>query len=308
MAEGVFMDPGTRVWAGAGLLTAVVWSCLTVPTAHAQDTRVSGGVTFRIASGTFGGDQTTTILYAPAVLRLDTGRFEFAGFFPYVSIRDGAGALSDGGWLPMQGAVSGAPGVGMSMSGGMMGGTTSPAVSSPSGGLTLSQGAVRTSPSGLGDLVGAAGYRVVDNLLTGVQVVVSARIKVPTASVSHGLGTGRTDVGGAAIVRKRFGSGWLYGEVGYIVLGKPAGADLQNAVTWGLGGGKRLTSRVFLLSSAFGNSAVLPGYAAPAEVGVGLGVRLADHLYLNTIPSVGLSHASPRYAVTVGVSTDLWRR
>jgi len=208
----------------------------------------------------------------------------------------------------MQGAVNGAPSVGMPMSGGMMGETTSPAASSPTSGLTSSPGAVLTSPSGLGDLVGTAGYRVVDNLLTGVQVVASARVKFATASVSQGLGTGRTDVGGAAIVRKRFGSGWLYGELGYIVLGKPAGTDLQNAVTWGVGGGKRLTSRVFLLVSAFGNSAVVSGYDAPAEVGAGLGVRLADHVNLTAIPSVGLSHASPRYGVTVGLSTELWRR
>lgn len=302
------MGRTTSVWASAGLLVAVAWGGLAVPAARAQDARVSGGVNFRLVSGTFGGDQTTTIVYAPAVLRLDVGRFEFAGFVPYLAVRNGAGVLSDGGWLPMQGAVSGAPSVGMPMSGGMMGGTTSPAVSSPTGTLTPSTVAVFTSPSGLGDLVGTAGYRVVDNLLTGVQVVVSARVKFPTATVREGLGTGRTDVGGAASVRKRFGSGWLYGELGYIALGKPAGTDLRNAVTWGVGGGKRLTSRVFLLASAFGNSAVLSGYDAPAEVGVGLGVRLADHVNLTAIPSVGLSHASPHFGVTVGLSTDLWRR
>lgn len=287
---------------------------LLVPLARAQEARVSGGINVRLVSGSFGGDQTTTILYAPAVVRLDVGRFEFAGFVPYLAVRNSAGTLSDGGWIPMQGAVRGAPAVGLPMGGmmrgGMMGGTTTPPAGSPAGGTTLipSTQVLLTSPSGLGDVVGSAGYRVVDNLLTGVQLVLSARVKFPTASVSQGLGTGRADVGGAASVRKRFGSGWLYGELGYIVLGKPAGTDLQNAVTWGVGGGKRLTSRLFLLGSAFGNSAVLPGYDAPAEIGAGLGVRLADRVNVTAIPTVGLSHASPKYGVTLGLSTDLWRR
>lgn len=293
-----------------------VFICTTVlglvsPSAHAQDTRVSGGVNFRLASGTFGGGQTTTIVYAPAVLRLDTGRFEFAGFFPYLSVQNAAGALSDGGWVPFQGAVSGAPNVGVSMGGmvgggsGMMGGATSQPTATPV--TTPATGAAFSSPSGMGDIVGSAGYRVIDNLLTGVQVIVSARVKLPTASASRGLGTGRTDVGWAAAIRKRFDTGWIYGELGYVVLGKPTGADLRNSATWAVGGGRGLASRVFLLASAFGNSAVVAGYGSPAELGAGLGVRLAEHLIVSAIPSVGLTHASPRYGVTLGLSTDLWR-
>jgi len=286
---------------------------LAVPQVQAQDTRVSGGVSFRLTSGTFGGEQTTSILYAPAIVRLDAGRVELVAFFPYLSVENAAGALYDGGWIPMQGAVNGAPNVGVPvggmggghMGGGMMGGGTSQPSGTP---LPPSTGVAVASVSGFGDIVGSAGYRLVDNLLTGMQLVVAARIKFPTASAPRGLGTGRTDVGAAATVRKRFGSGWLYGEVGYLVLGEPAGTDLRNALTWAAGGGRRLASRVFLLASAFGNTAVLPGYDSPAEVGAGIGVRLAESLYFTAIPSVGLSHASPSYGVTFGVSTDLWRR
>lgn len=299
---------GVVLLAVGGMLGPAAW------TAHGQQTRVSGGVNFRLAEGTFGGAQTTTVVYAPAVLRLDTGRFEFVGFFPYLSIQDAAGALSDGGWIPFEGTVSGSPGVGVPMSGmmgggtmggGMMGGGSAPPAGTP---LSPSTPATLSSSSGFGDIVGSAGYRVVDNLLTGMQVVLAGRIKFPTASASKGLGTGRTDIGAAATVRKRFASGWLYGELGYLVLGQPAGADLRNAVTWAAGGGRRLTPRLFLLASSFGNTTVLSGYSSPAEIGAGLGIRLADGLYLTAIPSLGLSHASPKYGVTLGLSTDLWRR
>lgn len=51
-----------------------------------------------LVSGTFGGDQTTTIIYAPAVLRLDTDRFEFAGFFPLPNRRGAASASGNSVW------------------------------------------------------------------------------------------------------------------------------------------------------------------------------------------------------------------
>lgn len=294
-----------------GFLIALWALALALPVgaahAWAQDARVSGSVNFRLASGTFGSNQTTTIVYAPAVLRVDVSRFEFAGFFPYLSTQDAAGASTDAGWLPFQGGVLGSPSVGASMSGmmggsGMMGSGTSQTTTTPPGSNTSV-----VSASGLGDLVGSAGYRFVDNILTGTQFLVSARVKIPTAASSQGLGTGRTDVGVAATLRKRYDSGWAYAELGFIVLGDPTGTDLRNAATWAVGGGKRISTRVYLLASAFGNTGVVSGYPAPAEVGAGLGVRLADHLNVTAIPSVGLTHASPRYAVTLGLSTDLWR-
>ncbi len=292
-----------------GIVCAFALLAGSAPSAGAQD-RVSGGINVRVVSGTFGGDQTTTITYAPAVLRIDTGRFEFAGFFPYLSVQDAAGALSSGGWIPMQGAVTGAPNVGMPMSGGMMGGgMMGHPGGQPSGTpVTPLTGATSVTTSGFGDVVGSAGYRLVDHLLTGVQVVATARVKIPTASASQGLGTGRTDVGGALAVRKRFDSGWVYGELGYIVVGRPAGTAIQNAATWSVGGGRQVASRTFVLVSAFGNTPVLSGYQAPAEVGAGLGFRLADHLNFTVIPSVGLTRASPRHGVTVGLSSEIWRR
>lgn len=298
-----------RVLAAAGVACLAISFGVHVPIARAQEVRASGGVNVRVASGTFGGDATTTIVYAPAVVRLDVDRFELAGFFPYVALRNRTGTLSDAGWIPMQGTVTGSPSVGMPTTGGMMGNGMMNRVTGQTSGTTqtTSTPTPLASPSGLGDLAFSAGYRIVDNLLTGTQVVLSTRVKIPTASIDEGLGTGRTDVGAAATARKRFASGWLYGDLGYIVIGRPAGTDVQNAVTWGVGGGKRLASSVFLLASAFGNTAVVPGYGAPAEIGAGLGVRIANHVNVTAIPTVGLSSASPRYGVMIGLSTDLWR-
>lgn len=271
----------------------------------AQDTRVSAAVTARFASGDFGTSQTTTSLVVPASLRLERGRFEVSGLFPFVSIHDATGALSQGGWIPMQGTVGGSPNSGMPVGGGFgMMGHAANVGTSP----VPQQQPVLISSSGLGDIAGSVGYRVVDDTATGLQLVVSGRMKLPTASSNNGLGTGKADIGVVGTARKRLDRGWLYAEAGYLAVGKPAGTALQNAVLWGVGGGWQLARQAYLLGSAVGNTTVVSGYSAPVEVGAGLGVRATPHVSITALPSVGLSNASPNYAFTIGLTTDVrWR-
>lgn len=300
-----------RGLSGVRVLAAVALT-LAPRVAAAQDTTVSAGFNVRILTGSFGSDQTTRLVYAPAVLRVDTGRFELGAYFPYLTINDGTVTLSQGGLVPMRGTLTTAPSVGMSMggpNGGMMGSQAGAGGSpiSPAAG-TVSAGALLTNQSGLGDLVASVGYRLVDDRLAGLQVVLGGRIKLPTANASYGLGTGRTDVGAVGTIRKRFADGWVYGEGGYLVVGDPDGVDLRNAVLWGVGGGRRVTGRLYVLASAYGNTALLREFRAPIEVGAGIGVRLGTRMNFTLVPAIGLSDASPRYALTVGISSDLLRR
>ena len=293
-----------RPFARFGVLAALA-VVLAAPAASAQDGTVSAGVMVRAVSGTFGSDSRSRVVYAPAILRVDAGRLELSGYFPYLTIDDGTVALSQGGFVPMQGSLTGSPNAGMSMSGhsgGVMGGT------SPVPGAPNPPNLAAVSQSGLGDIVGSIGYRIVDRPASGLQIAVTGRFKLPTASASRGLGTGRTDAGVSAAVRRQLDAGWIYAETGYVRIGDPTGADLRNIVLWSVGGGRRLTQRVFLLGSAFGNTAILPEFGAPAEVGAGFGFRVAEHLNLTVLPSAGLSRASPSYAIAVGLSTRVWRR
>ena len=288
---------------------AIAWAAVCVigvaGVARAQDTVVSAGVDVRFVSGSFGSTDTTRLVYAPAVLRVDAGRFEIAGYFPYLTIDDGSVTLSQGGFVPMRGTLTTAPAVGMPMHGGTMGGSN---ISSGGTGGSELTAPFLTNQSGFGDIVASIGYRIVDDRVAGLQVVLGTRVKFPTAMAARGLGTGRADVGGAATVRKRWEVGWIYGEAGYLLVGDPAGVDLRNAVLWAVGGGRRLTQRWYLLGSAYGNSAILRDLAAPIEIGAGFGVRLGERLTVSVLPTVGLTGASPRYGVTLGVSTDVVRR
>ncbi len=284
---------------------------LVAASALAQDTKVSAGVNFRFGSGTFGSTQTTRIVYAPASLRVDVGRFEFSGSFPFVSVMDGTVLWSQGGFIPMQGTISGAPTAGVpmgpngTMGGGMMGNSQTQTPGTPTPGTTTP---FLISQSGIGDIVAGAGYRVVDDATTGLRVVLGTRIKVPTASASQGLGTGKVDVAGTATVRKRLAHGWIYGDAGFVRIGSPAGVKLNNALLWGIGGGRQLSSRIFLLGAAYGNSAIVSEFGAPAELSAGVGFKIGEGASLTVLPFVGLTQASAKYGLTIGISSDMIRR
>ena len=53
---------------------------------------------------------------------------------------------------------------------------------------------------------------------------------------------------------------------------------------------------------------MVPACGRPVEVGAGFGVTLADHVNLTILPTFGLSDASPKYALAIGISSDLLRR
>jgi hypothetical protein len=277
--------------------------------AAGQDATVSAGISVRAVTGTFGTDQTSRLVYSPAMLGVDVGRFELAGFFPFVSLDSGTVTRNEGGFIPMSrvfsastgGATSSPAGMGMHMRGGM----GSASAGTAAAGSLIAPAAWQ---SGLGDIVASVGYRAVDRGILGLQVVVNGRAKLPTAAASRGIGTGRADYGVSGVVRRQFTAGWLYGEAGWIVLGDPDGVDLRNAVLWSAGGGRRVTSRLYLLASAYGNSAILPGFGAPFEVESGVGVRFSDHLSVSIMPSAGLSDASPSYGVTLSLSTRFLQR
>ncbi|MEW5982556.1 MAG: transporter [Acidobacteriota bacterium] len=291
-----------RILASVALVTGLA------SPAAAQGTTVSAGVNIRALTGSFGSTQTTTLFYAPATLQINTGRLELIGYFPWLSLDNATVVPSQGGFIPMRGTMAGAPGTGLPMGGamgGMMGGPQG-IVSPPGAPPALPD--VSTRLSGIGDLVVGAGYRVVDDSARGLQVVASTRIKIPTASAETGLGTGRRDIAFLGTIRKQSANGWISAEGGYIVVGDPTGIDLRNSVLWSVGAGRRLQRRLYLLMSAAGSTAIVPEFGAPVEVGAGIGIALGGRLNLTVVPSVGLTDASPRAALTIGFSTDLTRR
>lgn len=104
-----------------------------------------------------------------------------------------------------------------------------------------------TVRSGIGDVSLGAAYMIPETVL-GFGLDLSARVKVPTASRSKGLGTGKADVAVKAEVSKTFSPISLFASVGYRVLGKPAGLALHNAWTASAGASVALGRSVLIAS------------------------------------------------------------
>lgn len=306
------MEAGSRLGLASGLILAAL-GAVSVPRVEAQPVTVSAGVTVRAIAGTFGSDRTTTGVYVPATVRAEVGRFETSWSLPYLGIMDGTAVPSTGGAIPMQGSLPGAPATGMSMgeggSGGMMSGGAMMSGATGSGTVPGSAPPLMlTNQAGVGDIVGAVGYRVVDRVLTGLQVVVGTRLKFPVASAAKGLGTGRMDVGASATVRRRFARGWAFAEGGYLHVGSPEGVDLRGAAFWNVGAGRELSGPVSLLASVTGNTAIVPDFAPPLELSAGVGLNTGHHYTLSVMPAIGLTEASPNIGLVIGFSRRVFER
>ena len=101
---------------------------------------------------------------------------------------------------------------------------------------------VRTSESGLGDIITSATYSVVESPTYKFVLDVTGKVKFGTASFSRGLGTGENDYTLEADAYKTFEQVTLMGTLGYRVLGDPAQINLNNVWFTSLGAGYKFDS------------------------------------------------------------------
>jgi hypothetical protein len=95
--------------------------------------------------------------------------------------------------------------------------------------------------------------------------------KLPTAR-NRLIGTGKADFAGYVIGSKRFGRNDAHANLGYTVVGKPAGAQLSNIINYALADEFHMSSRFDLVAELVGNTSstgdraeINPGVNVPAE-------------------------------------------
>jgi hypothetical protein len=145
------------------------------------------------SSGKYGGPISTDILVVPASLRLTSGRWRFSATLPYLRI---VGAQS--------------------------------VVAGDGGPVVIDPNTPRVRRDGVGDLSLASTYAIPEDAF-GLGIELTGRVKVPTASRSRGLGTGKTDFAVSAELSKTFGTITPFVEGGYRWIGSPSGVSLRNA-------------------------------------------------------------------------------
>ena len=161
----------------------------------------------------------------------------------------------------------------------------------PLGGSALSS----TSRSGLGDLVTAFSYNLIDHAPTGIAFDITTRLKIPTASTSQNLGTGRVDYAIQGDLYKTISNFTLSATFGYRILGNPSHVTFHNVFYGGAEIGYRLSGTVTVGTSYnMGQSPVR--LQDSRDLTLYLSQRVSNNIRLNIYGLKGFSERSPDWS------------
>jgi len=214
--------------------------------------------------GDYGAAANTKILLVPFSLRATTGRLRLSATLPWLRI-DGPGYI-----------VGGAEG--------------GPIVIDPN------SPAPRTVRSGIGDVTFGATYGLLQQDKAGIDLDIGARVKLPTASRSKGLSTGKTDVSVSADISRSFGNVTPFVTLGYRMPGDPTGFDLKNSASVSVGSSFVAGKSVVIVSYDY--SGRTSAFSDPSHSLFGaLAVPVTKRITLTGYGTAGLSNGAPDYGV-----------
>lgn len=239
--------------------------------------RVSSGVSY--SSGKYGDPVATEVLSAPISVKVVRGPLSIRVSIPYVQLR-GPGSLIDTpvGGIPAGGSGgSGGSGSGGSGSGNGNGGEVTP-------------GGASRRVSGFGDTNVALTYSF--ELGRTAWFDTSAKVKIPTASTSKGLGTGRVDVTLQGEFAKEIGKLGLYAGGRRKFAGSSAQFPVRD--TWGAGGGinYRVAGTASVGLDYDWQQSSFAGNGAISEITAWTSFRLAKRVRLYVYGSTGTNSNS----------------
>ncbi|MER2513042.1 MAG: hypothetical protein ABTQ25_11630, partial [Nitrosomonas ureae] len=106
-----------------------------------------------------------------------------------------------------------------------------------------------TTQSGLGDIVAAFSYNLIDHARTGIIFDITTRLKIPTASAKQNMGSGQVDYAIQGDLFKSISKFTLSATFGYRILGNPSGIIFHNVLYGAAGVGYQLSSTVTMGTS-----------------------------------------------------------
>lgn len=240
----------------------VAMAALTSPAvAQTSDSSLSVTTGIDYSSGDYGTGVDTEIIVIPVAARYKTGDLRFTAAIPWLRI-DGASSIVGGG--------DGGP-------------------------VIIDPNAPRATRSGLGDLTLGVNWALPEDRL-GFGLDLGARVKVPTASDSKGLGTGKADASLAAELSKSFGNVTPFVSAGYRFVGSPEGLDLNNAWFGSVGASLVAGKSVFIASYDYRESRSALTEDSQDLFGA-FSTPLSSALNFTLYGSAGLSDGSPDYGV-----------
>ncbi|HBL17063.1 MAG TPA: hypothetical protein DD417_10040 [Elusimicrobia bacterium] len=278
---GVGRDKGLEIGAAdrAGLLRRVLLGSLAAGMLCAATARPCFGETrdwkfsnsINYETGDFGTGTRSEILYVPFTLKRSWGAWDGSATVSLLQLRSSALVTNVGGSPVKVGRGRGSP--------------------------------VTTSYSGVGDTVLRGGYALVREGPGPFDLSLVAKLKIPTADESEGLGTGEFDEGVGVEFGKEVVPSWLtIVDLYYTLIGSPAGTDLDNqsAAAFGvahtLGKGWTATALCEL------SNPLVAGETAPAALRGILDYKLDEQAHVFAGVLQGLSDGSPDVGLSLGGS------
>ncbi len=162
------------------------------------------------------------------------------------------------------------------------------------GGIPLGteSGLRSTTQSGLGDVVTAFSYNMLDHAPSGIAFDITARLKIPTASAKHNLGTGQIDYAIQGDLYKTMSRFIFSATFGYRILGNPSGLTFHNVLYGAAGVAYRMSDSVTLGTSYnMGQSPVR--LEDSRDLSLYLSQRVSNQFRLNIYGLKGFSDRSP---------------
>ncbi|WP_172592405.1 hypothetical protein [Nitrosomonas supralitoralis] len=158
----------------------------------------------------------------------------------------------------------------------------------PLGGSSLSS----TTKSGLGDIVAAFSYNLIDHAPTGIAFDITTRIKIPTASAKQNMGSGQVDYAIQGDLFKTVSKFTLSATFGYRILGNPSGIIFHNVLYGAAGAGYQLSPSIAIGTNyTMGQSPVR--LEDSRDLTLYLSQRITNSFRLNAYGIRGFSDRSP---------------
>jgi len=228
------------------------------------DYQWEGGLFFSYLRGDYGEDRTTDIYYGSVMIKRYLGWGDVTLTVPYLDIESN-GVTFVGGTAEANGASSGG--------------------------------------AGLGDIILKGRWYAIEQngLLPFVDLVGS--VKFPTADPDKGLGTGEPDFTILSEYTWRLGeSPWIaLAELGYTLVGRPAGVDVKNRWLYSVGLAYELDPKITLSGYLDGRTAIFEGNENPLSVLLIGEYKFRPDLCFNTLLEFGLTNGAPDFGITLGL-------
>lgn len=157
--------------------------------------------------------------------------------------------------------------------------------------------AADSNRQGWGDLRLTARYRLPRAALSGFELDLMGRVKLPTASRAKRLGTGEVDYAVGAELSRDMGSFEPFVSAQYRINGDRPDFDYRNTVAASAGTGFRLGRRTRASLSYDYSQSRIRGRSGSHSLDAGVSTRLSRRLSFSGSGSVGLSKRAPDFGV-----------